>query len=146
MKLSSIKFKPVTLVLVAVIFGVVSFAAFWLVGNKQQGFSATSATCPVSVCVALKTDAATPDTISVKLGDVVQFNSSDGKSHSLSTGLGGDEHEHTGPYSSGEFKADEGWRVKFKEAGTFKFHDHTNPKISILVVAYQEGGDHTIKP
>ena len=146
MKLSSFKQGPLALAMVALFFGAIGFLSFLLISKNQQTHNSTPGNCPVSTCVSLKLDKADPDTISVKVGEVVQFNSSDGKTHSLSTGLGGTEHEHIGPYSSGEFKADEGWRVKFKEPGTFKFHDHTNPKINILVVAYQEGGDHTIKP
>ncbi len=40
-------------------------------------------------------------------------------------------------FSSGEFKANESWRVTIKEAGTYFFHDHLNPDLNILVVAYQ---------
>lgn len=109
--------------------------------DKRRLASVSSVTCPVAFCVALAAEQAQPDTITVKLGEYVQFNSADGQSHSLSQGKGGEEHDHTGPFSSGEFKADEGWRAQFKEPGTFYFHDHLNPKINILVVAYQEPDD-----
>lgn len=146
MKLSSIKHSPFVVVAIAIFFGAVGFTVIWQLSSNRRAQQTRSRSCSVAMCVSLKPNEADPDTITVKVGDVVQFNSADGKAHSLSTGLGGAAHEHTGPYSSGEFKADEAWRVKFKEAGTFKFHDHNNPKINILVVAYQQGGDHTIKP
>ncbi len=88
-------------------------------------------------CVALESGKANPDTLTVKVGESVQFNSADGKTHSLSLGKGGDAHEHNGPFSSGEFKADEAWRVQFKEPGTYYFHDHYNPGTNILVVVYK---------
>lgn len=102
-----------------------------------------AAACPVAHCVALKAGRAEPDTLTVIVGESVQFNSADGNTHSLSQGLGGEEHSHTGPYSSGDFAADEAWRVEFKKPGTFKFHDHYDPEISILVVAYEPGN---VKP
>jgi plastocyanin len=89
-------------------------------------------------CVALEASRANPDTLTVKAGEFVQFNSADGNSHSLSLGEGGEDHGHNGPFSSGEFKADEGWRVQFKEPGTYFFHDHHHPEINILVVVYKD--------
>ena len=117
--------------------------------------------------VKLTANGAKPDQISVVVGKSVEFKSSDGKTHSLSLGEGSGErsaysssnlklahngaehdavqsdtgheskHEHQAGFSSGEFKADEAWRVTFKEAGTYFFHDHLNPDINILVVAYE---------
>lgn len=110
---------------------------------KPKNAAQTSA-CAVAACVALKAEAADPDTLTIKVGDSVQFNSADGQSHSLSLGLGGEGHQHTGPFSSGEFQADEAWRVQFNQPGTYKFHDHKNPKINILVVTYQPGAEHKI--
>ena len=57
---------------------------------------------------------------------------------------GGEEHVHEGKFSSGEFKADEAWRVQFNDAGTFFFHDHLNPKLNILVVVYTPGANYKI--
>lgn len=125
----------VKLVLIAFFFALLGFAGVRAVTDKQN--ERTNQICPASVCVNLNAEGATPSTITVKVGESVQFNSADGKKHSLSLGLGGEEHEHTGQYSSGDFKADEGWKVEFKQSGTFKFHDHYNPKINILVVAYE---------
>ncbi len=41
-----------------------------------------------------------------------------------------------GKFESGDFGANEAWKVQFKDEGTFQFHDHLNPKISVLMVAY----------
>lgn len=129
---------------IALAFGLVGFMVARQIAIDTGGASPAQAACD-GTCVALRADAAVPDTITVKTGEYVQFNSADGRPHSLSLGLGGKEHNHKGPFSSGEFQADEAWRVQFKEAGTYTFHDHLNPNINVLVVAYEEGADRTIK-
>lgn len=101
--------------------------------------------CDNIQCVNLRADGARPDTLAVPVGSYVQFNSADGQMHSLSLGKGGDAHGHSGPFTSGNFAADEAWKVQFKEPGTFHFHDHYNPGLNVLIVVYEAGGDHTIK-
>lgn len=101
--------------------------------------------CKQMVCVELTADGASPDTLAVLAGGYVQFNSADGKKHSLSLGKGGDEHSHSGPFSSGDFSADEAWKVQFKEPGTYHFHDHYNPELNVLIVVYEPGADHSIR-
>lgn len=85
-------------------------------------------------------DAATPNTLAVKVGEYVQFNSNDGRQHQIAQGKGhdfGEDHEHTeGGLESGTFAADEAFKVQFKQRGTYFFHDNLNPKISISVVVY----------
>ena len=138
-----------SLLLIALIFGVVGFAgAFTLANGKQKDGGNHSrvsdtvhsadkkTTANTDLHVNLKSDRAVPDTLTVPVGKTVQFNSKDGKKHNLSLGLGGEEHEHAGPFHSGEFGADEAWRATFTKAGTYSFHDHNNPKINILIVAY----------
>ena len=87
--------------------------------------------------VLLNKNNVSPDSLTVKGGESVQFNSNDGKSHKIALGEGGHEHDHEGSFSSGEFKANEAWRATFKEPGTYFFHDHLNPDINVLVVAYK---------
>ena len=45
-------------------------------------------------------------------------------------------HDHVAGTESGEFGANEAWRVQFKEPGTYLIHDHLNPDFTILVVVY----------
>jgi plastocyanin len=97
------------------------------------------------VCVNLLQNEASPNTLAVTNGSYVQFNSADGKTHSLSIGGGGDEHNHKGKFSSGEFKADEAWKVQFTEDGTYTFHDHFNPKINVVVVVYTAGKQYEVE-
>lgn len=123
------------LVMLAVGFGVSFYATKSKVGSKA---------CEVVACVALKANRAEPDTISIAVGSEVQFNSADGKDHRLSLGRGGQEHSHQGKFNSGTFKADEAWRVKFDQDGSYFFHDHLNPKINILVVVYTPGKDYKL--
>ncbi len=135
-------------IIIAVVAGLVGFAAvfgFTSLRGHQQDIRSSSSTCQVSACVALKETGADPDTITVKKGDSIQFNSADGKTHKLTLGKGGEEHEHTNKkFQSGDFKADEGWRVRLSDEGSFFFHDHYNPKINILVVVYTPGKDYKV--
>ncbi len=133
---------PYVAVVVAALIG---FGVVFSLSQKDTSSSQAQAQECKDTCVELHEDKATPDTITVTVGSYVQFNSADGKSHSLSLGNGGEEHSHTGKFSSGEFKADEGWRVQFNEEGSFVFHDHLNPKISILVVVYTPGKDYKVQ-
>ena len=95
-------------------------------------------------CIDLRKDDSSPTTVTVIKDSYVQFNSADGKTHNLSLGEGGAEHDHKGIFRSGNFGADEAWRVQFDDEGTFIFHDHLNPKISILVVVYTPGKDYKV--
>jgi plastocyanin len=135
------KKRNLSLIATAVVFAFVGFMLARQVAIDRR--PAQSVDCPVAHCVALKPGNAEPDTLTVIVGESVQFNSADGNKHNLSQGLGGEEHSHTGPYSSGDFAADEAWRVQFKQPGTFKFHDHYDPAINILIVAYEPGN---VKP
>jgi|GEM_PF-5940792 len=136
---------------VALIAGMVGFAGVLAMTSTKRQVSEVTlnseepSRCEVTECVALKDKVAVPDTLTVPVGSTVQFNSADGKKHSLSLGEGGEEHVHTGPFSSGDFDSDEAWRVQFNDKGTYIFHDHYSPEISVLVVVYEPGGDYRIK-
>lgn len=121
---------------VGIVAVVVAVAGF-VVTSQVIGRRSAPTVAASGIQVKLGPNKAMPDTITVKVGETVQFNSADGKKHDISIGQGGHEHEHTSAYQSGEFGADEAWRVQFKEPGTYSFHDHYNPEINILVVAYE---------
>ncbi|MBA3723598.1 MAG: hypothetical protein H0W89_01745 [Candidatus Levybacteria bacterium] len=91
--------------------------------------------------VALKNDKAIPDAVAIKVGEYVQFNSKDGKSHEIASGTGdgyGNDHGHDqSGVDSGVFDADEAYKVQFKKTGTYEFHDNKNPKIFVTVVVYK---------
>jgi plastocyanin len=125
---------------IAIIAAVIGFGAVFTLDSHKV---VAEKTCN-GICVALEKNKAVPDTLAVKLGSFVQFNSADGKTHDLSFGKGGEHHEHTGTLSSGDIHANEGWRVQLKNEGTFYLHDHLNPKINILVVVYVPGKDYKI--
>lgn len=93
--------------------------------------------------VTLKDNKATPDTVTVLAGNTVQFNSADNKKHNMAEGEGnaaGHVHNHEGSYQSRDFGANEAWRVRFKKAGNYFFHDHYNPDLNVLVVVYEHKG------
>lgn len=128
------------IVAIAIVVGLVSFGMSYALTNKK----AESRKDCNGTCVGLYKNKAIPDTIAVVRGTFVQFNSKDGKTHDLSLGKGGEHHEHTGTFQSGDFNANEAWRVQFKDDGSYYFHDHLNPAINILVVVYTPGKDYTI--
>ena len=98
--------------------------------------------------ISLNATGATPDLVSVKLGEEVQFNSKDGKSHNIVPGDGsGHIHDLSTPLGkeSGVFGPSEAYRVAFRQAGTFKFHDALNSAISVTVIAYKESSSSSQK-
>lgn len=139
------KKQILTLGVVLIIASIVSFALVHTITAKMRHNQVNAAAVCKDTCVGLYEDKASPNTIAVAAGGYVQFNSKDGKTHDLSLGAGGEEHEHKGHFQSGEFKGDEGWRVQFKDEGTFTFHDHYNPKINIVVIVYTPGKDYKVQ-
>lgn len=86
--------------------------------------------------VQLNSEAAMPNEITIQVGETLEFETKDGKQHRIALGAGGEEHVHSSSTDSGVFGEGEGWRVRFDQAGTYYFHDHLNPNINVLVVAY----------
>lgn len=134
--------------IMVLVFGVIGFTgAFTWASSRDSEHSGTShshgdseSSSPALATdfyVDLKDDHANPDTLTVPVGKTVQFNTKDGRKHNISVGEGGEEHEHTGSFHSGDFGKDEAWRATFKEPGTYSFHDHYNPNINVLIVAYR---------
>lgn len=115
---------------------VILVLSFLVSSHMAEQSKARASANPVYAEVQLESSKANPDTLTVPTGETVRFNAADGQQHNLSLGKGGEEHQHYGAYSSGEFAANEAWEVKFSKAGTYYFHDHNNPDINILVVAY----------
>jgi plastocyanin len=125
-----------------------------LVVTSGFGFGLARLTAPKTASAAadhtvnLLADRADPTAIAVLKGEYVQFNSKDGKTHNIGQGsgddpvhqqLGQDVHAHNyNEKESGNFGADEGYRVQFNEVGTYAFHDHLNPKISVTVIVYEK--------
>lgn len=115
------------------------------VASRRPVNCSLKATAPNAV-VALRRDHAEPSVLSIPVGSYVQFNSCDSRPHNIGQGSGDDvyhqaahedQHDHTkGGLESGVFAANEGYRLQFKQAGVYNFHDHLNPKITITVVAY----------
>lgn len=125
-----------------------------LVVSAALGFGLTkvSKKTPVSKAntsnvIELRASGATPDAIAVVKGSFVQFDVKDDRTYNIGQGKGNDPvhqemnlNEHDHPKSakeSGIFGPGQGYRVTFNEVGTYYFHDHVNPKISIAVVVYE---------
>ncbi len=142
---SAKRFKIVIAALVIVI-GLGSFGIAYALG--QHNGNSNAATCQGS-CIYLRSEGATPDTMTVTAGSSVEFTAADGKKHNLSLvehGHGGDSAAHEdAAYQSGDFAADEAWRVQFKQDGTFTFVDKYNPKTKISVLVYTPGKDYKVE-
>lgn len=143
MKIGEIVRSKLTLVLIFICVGLSGVAASYAYFANKSNVRAV-VQCE-DLCVSLRDDQAVPATLAIETGSTVQFNSADGEPHSLSLGSGGEEHSHTGTFSSGRFESDEAWRVQFHKEGSYLFHDHFNPKISVLVVVYAPGKDYRIE-
>lgn len=126
--------KP-RILLVVLLAGLLSFAGSYVLATRSN--KATSEQNE-TLSVDIYKDAAVPETVTLNTGQSVQFNSADGETYSLSLGEGGDDHQHTGPFNSGDFGEGEAWLATFDTAGTYFFHDHYNPEINILVVVYNQ--------
>lgn len=123
--------KQIIFVLVCIFTSLIAFVSMYKL------MSLNKPTVNVHVVSLLK-NKAEPDIVAIKTGDYVQFNSSDSNNHELEQGEGnanGNKHDHKDRgLGSGNFKADEGYKLQFKKEGIFFFHDHYNPDINITVV------------
>ncbi len=106
-------------------------------------YSTQQAKLEKTYIIKLIDNQAKPSVLTVKPGQTVEFDASDGKPHDLAQGHGSEmggyaaEHDHTvGGLESGKFNADEAYRLKFQDKGTFAFHDHLNPNIYATIVVY----------
>lgn len=138
------------LIVFAVLAGLGAFIIVFALANKNQNGNITTAKCSNdTVCVYLQSDHAAPDIVTVAVGGFVQFTNADGKTHNLGLGEGDayhdGSHKHEGSFVSGDFKADEAWRVQFKKTGTYKLHDHYRPDIIATVVVYDPNRSSVIK-
>jgi plastocyanin len=133
--------------LLIIVVGIVGIG-IGFIGVKRIDAKPSQSNCP-DICVYLKPEGMQPDELAVKVGEYVQFKSADGKKHNIAEGDGADNqlheghhdadnHDHVGGYVSGEFDADEAWRVQFKKPGIYKLHDHYNPNQKILIVVYSD--------
>jgi plastocyanin len=114
--------------------------------GSVQASSHQHRSAAASHSIKLENDHADPTAIAVTVGDYVEFSPADNKAHNIGQGKGddevhqadhADEHEHlAGSVESGLFKRGQAYRVQFNTVGTYDFHDHLNPKISVTVIVY----------
>ncbi len=134
------RLKITAAVVMLLVTGAIGFSATTLLAHKATPQD-------TSHIVKLQSDRAEPSAIAITRGDYVQFNSADGRTHNIGQGRGDDqvhvaagldEHDHAGDgKESGDFGPDEGYRVQFNQVGTYDFHDHLNPTISVTVIVYE---------
>jgi plastocyanin len=86
--------------------------------------------------IALTAEKAEPSTMIIKTGDIVQFTVKDGQVRRI--GQGSAEaglHEQLLEGIQSEAFNDQ-YRVEFKEPGTYSFHDHINPALTITIIVF----------
>lgn len=104
----------------------------------------TSIEAPQTHMVRLLKEGMDPRELIVKVGESVQFNSADGRSHNIGQGDGGDPdlgraHDHPQEaLESGKFNKDEGYLVTFTRPGVYSFHDHFDSDLFITIIAYEK--------
>ncbi|MDQ3065148.1 MAG: hypothetical protein M3Q36_02660 [bacterium] len=149
--------KNNTLTLMILIAAVAMIGGFLGMRALAQNNKPVQASSCIGTCVELTAGGISQNEIAVKIGEYVQFNSADGQTHNFALGEGTDEskqdahdehgasHDHNGSYSSGDFGADEAWRVQFNQVGTYRLHDHHNPELEILVVVYDPSNQSSVR-
>lgn len=112
----------------------------------SRTYANASAKADTSHSVALTMSGIKPSAIAITKGDYVEFDTKDGRTHEIGQGKGDDEvhhasgqdvHDHLiGGKLSGNFGPGEGYKVRFSQTGTYDFHDHLHPELSLTVVVY----------
>ncbi len=113
-----------------------------LSGTKTQ---IQQSRCDASACISLSKQSSQPGVITVTSGSYVKFNSGDGQKHNVALIHSGIQHEDENRYESGDFGADEAWKVQFKKDGTYTFEDKYNENAEISVIVYTPGKKYEIK-
>ncbi len=142
--------SPISKVLLVGLAGMVFGGSMYMYMQHSQKNSKAAAslahmqpTAPAIHHVSLTEQGADPANLLIQVGEYVQFDSKDGKTHDIASGAGdgdGEHHDHTATgLESGDFKADEGYRVQFKKIGSYYFHDHLKPSSTISVGVYEPG-------
>ena len=110
---------------------------FFHSGREQFVLEVDGSRAPIHH-VLIKTNHLVPDALSIHIGEYVQFNTDDGRTHEI--GLGGgeeysDDHAHVDPeFESTEFGGNDAYRVKFSTTGVYDFHDHLHPELFVTVI------------
>lgn len=138
---------PVSMVVAAVLVLVGSFAFAYHIAGSTNASQATAAQsrCPVDACISLDSTSAEPQTITVKTGSYVQFNTADGKKHNLFLAHSGVQHHDHSRYESGDFGSGEAWKVQIREDGSYSFADKYHQSVKVSIVAYTPGKEYKIQ-
>jgi plastocyanin len=131
--------------LVLFVFAITFTALFLYASNKKTTQSVTAAPCPVAACVSIGSDAANPNILTVTKDSYVQFNSADGRKHNIALSHSAAHHDDPTRYESGDFQADEAWKVQFKKDGAYSFRDKYNESVKVDVIVYTEGKDYKVE-
>lgn len=144
--------SPLSKVLLIILAGAVVGGGM-LMYNSRRAISATKMAAIATSTeagihhVALTSKGASPADLLIKVGEYVEFDSKDGAIHDIASGAGngdGENHAHDAAgLESGDFKADEGYKVQFKKIGSYFFHDHLHPTSTISIAVYDPGASST---
>lgn len=141
-----------TTIFVIILALLVGFVVMYLVGRSQRPVVAK---CE-GQCILLRKSGADPGVLTVTKGSTVEFASADGQHHNLklddrqsdeevTKNLHASHQTASGRLESGDFTAQESWRVQFKQDGTYSFTDTYNTKIHVDIVVYTPGTDYKLQ-
>ena len=111
---------------------------YWNTTQREQFVREADGTQAAIHHIMISTDHLVPDALSIHVGEYVQFNTIDSRTHQIGLGGGkeyGDDHTHLDPeFESAVFGAGDAYRVKFSTPGVYDFHDHLHPELFATVI------------
>lgn len=127
------------------IVAVIGFIGASFVGAISTNNDIRQSKCDAAACISLSRQSSQPEVITVTSGSYVNFNSADDQKHNIALTHSGIQHEDKNRYESGDFNADEAWKVQFKKDGVYTFEDKYNENAEITVIVYNPGKKYEIK-
>lgn len=133
---SSKKEILVVTLLLLLIGGLIFWGSLKVFGNLSKSDTIqeqAEKTEPAVYRVGLDKNKKEPISLEVKLNEYVQFDSEDGQQHQI-VQAGDGEHGSDAIGGSEPFGGEEGYRMQFKDIGTYYLQDKFNPELKINVI------------
>ncbi len=111
---------------------------YWNTNQHEQFVLESDGTKVLIHHIMITAEHMAPDALSIHVGEYVQFNTSDGRTHEVGLGKGdeySEDHDHVDPeFESSEFGSGDAYRVKFSKPGVYDFHDHDHPELFATII------------
>lgn len=129
-------------VVTALLLGAIGFSGSYAFAQHKNS---KGTNCP-GYCVSLSgNNKPDPEVLTIPTGSYVQFNAVDGAHHNIALEHSAVQHDDPSKYESGDFAADEAYKIQFKHDGAYTFRDTYNPDVHINVVAYTPGKNYSVE-